>query len=240
MNTDELKAKAIAASRYPGPWKWNEQGWLVGPDPDDDDPDFGTIIVESPGHCSGPTAVYLAAVDPTTIMRLIEFAERQSMLLAQTGAIADERTRERDQLRAAMPAGLAFEQLISQIRRLRRTPCPTMGFDPAGGPGTRSIRNELAELEAEEPGTSAWRSELLDVFTCAAHLMIAADMLVDASVAEQAASLRARLDHIDRGGTWAEAKQMETCPACSGGGGGGGGDDGGDCLSCRGCGFRIG
>lgn len=147
----------------------------------------------------------------TELQRALEDGKRQAMLRAQAVAVAEERTRERDQLRAAMPAGLAFELLVAQIRRLRRTACETMAFDPASGSAemVKALRREFAELDAEQTGSIAWQREALDVFTCALHMLIAADMLVDVSVAEQASKLGARLDHIDRGGTWADAKAIE-------------------------------
>jgi hypothetical protein len=167
-------------------------------------------------ECCDGTPVDLAR-HVTAVQRAIEDGRRQAMLRDQAVAVAEERTRERDKLRAAMPAGLAFELLIAQERRLRRTKCPTMSFDPSAGPVEMiaAVKREIAELEAEEPGTDAWRSEALDVFSCALHLLIAADMTIDDALAAQASKLGARLDHIDGGGTWEGAKEAERGDACT-------------------------
>lgn len=140
---------------------------------------------------------------------------RPEMLLAQALATATKRTRERDQLRAAMPTGLAVELLLAQIRRLRRTPCETMGFDPTEGHTTASARRELDELDAEEVGSEAWVAEWLDTLSCVLHMGVGAGLRIDEVVAGQAAKLGRRLDHIDAGGTWKGAKQKERGEPCT-------------------------
>lgn len=97
--TDDLKAKALAiAEIFPGPWGWNEQGWLCGPDPKGD-PDFGTIIVDSPEYSTGTVADYLAAVDPGTILALIEERDDARREACEVTAIAQDGDDHADNLR---------------------------------------------------------------------------------------------------------------------------------------------
>ena len=125
-----------------------------------------------------------------------------------------EREASLRRLELAQPARKAngLDQLLAQIRRLRRTPCPTMSFKHDGGAIEliEALKRELAELEAEPLGFKGWWDEALDVVTVALHLLVAVNRApVGSSLVRQAAKLRRRLDHVDAGGTWAEAKELE-------------------------------
>lgn len=67
----ELRLKAEAAT--PGPWAWiDDEPWLCAPDPGGDQ-DGGTIVIEvSWDFTDGPNTEYLAAVDPTTVLALLD------------------------------------------------------------------------------------------------------------------------------------------------------------------------
>lgn len=148
--------------------------------------------------------------------------ERAGTLRRQAQATAEKRTAERDKLREAMPTGLAVEALLAQIKRLRRTPCETMGFNPASGVGPirAALDREIVELdEACVRDTGALRlssdwseatvAEWRDVLTVVLHMGVAAGLRPDVEIAAQASKLGRRLDHIDAGGTWAAAKDLE-------------------------------
>lgn len=107
----------------------------------------------------------------------------------------------------------AIAALAEQIERLRRSPCPTMGFDPTQGPeaAAASIAAELAELGEELPGTPEFESEALDVFTCALHMLLACPGLdLGEALGVQAEKLRRRLDVMALGSSWAQAKLLES------------------------------
>jgi hypothetical protein len=142
------------------------------------------------------------------VERLVTDRDRQ--LREQAEAVCVRRTAELERLRSAAPMGFALEALAREIQRLRRTPCPTMEFDPlTSGRSSGSIRAEIEELDAESFGSDGWRAEVLDVLTCALHLVLATGDRPDEMFAAQAAKLRRRLDVVDAGGTWAEAKAAE-------------------------------
>lgn len=100
--------------------------------------------------------------------------------------------------------------LVEQIERLRRN---------AGSPGMRhgisptqvlaALRSEASEVGEEEPGTPDAVREAAGCVAVALHLIIAHGGQPDVELAEEAARLRKRLDHVEAGGTWAEAKARE-------------------------------
>lgn len=106
--------------------------------------------------------------------------------------------------------GPAFVELVQQIRRLRRTPCPTTGFDFSEAGVMRSLEHERAELVgATEPEHRRGEAgDMLGVMIDLADLVAGDGLLLDV-VRGQVEKLRFRLDHIDAGGTWASAKAAE-------------------------------
>lgn len=109
------------------------------------------------------------------------------------------------------PLSLGFGELVEQVVRLRRTQCPTMGWQSNSGPAGQiaAIDRELAELKLEEPGTEDFAAEAADLLTTIINLLVSADLDPSNVAKMQADKLARRLDHIDRGGTWAGAKADE-------------------------------
>jgi hypothetical protein len=73
----DLRAKAEAAT--PGPWTWaGDEPWLCAPDLAHVVEDgSGTIVVESNWESAeGHDAEYLSAVDPTTVLALLDAVDR--------------------------------------------------------------------------------------------------------------------------------------------------------------------
>ncbi len=106
--------------------------------------------------------------------------------------------------------GQAFADLVVQVRRLRRKPCPTMQFGFTETELRAAMVRELEELvDAEDP--KARRGESGDVLGIGVNLAhaVAGDDGVLAVVQGVAGKLKFRNDHIEAGGTWVSAKELE-------------------------------
>ena len=143
--------------------------------------------------------------------------ERLLDLLADTLRTAERRTRERDEALARLRAhrvdaelGHALRSLDDAVGRLRRAkPCPTMGFAPADPiDNAKSMIREIDELLAEDAGSADARSEVRDVITVALNLAQAHGLDLASGLLEQA-ELNARVDALEAGQTWTEAKAAE-------------------------------
>lgn len=99
---------------------------------------------------------------------------RAQELRRQAEKTCERRTAELEGLRPAE----GFVELARQIRRLRQTQCPTMGWqsnsDPAGQ--IAAVERELAELKLEQPGTEAFAAEAADLLTTVINLLVSADL----------------------------------------------------------------
>lgn len=146
--------------------------------------------------------------------------QRAQDLLAQARAQCERRTEQRDQARVIAQRlaeeaafGRALLDMLEQIRRLRRTPCPTQGFGFEIEDIEGVVENELAETRDEIPGSPRARAESIDLLGGALHLALVHHHMSDAGVLAGMLAwiekIRRRLDHVDAGGTWAEAKRNE-------------------------------
>lgn len=106
--------------------------------------------------------------------------------------------------------GHALRSLDDAVGRLRRAkPCPTMGFAPADPiDNAKSMIREIDELLAEDAGSADARSEVRDVITVALNLAQAHGLDLASGLLEQA-ELNARVDALEAGQTWTEAKAAE-------------------------------
>lgn len=138
--------------------------------------------------------------------------ERALNLLADARAVAERRTFERDEANSALAAqaadaayGRALRSLIWTIRRLRLTTSEeTFGMSLA-----EHMRSELDEVEGEEPGSPQAQAECGDVLALALNLAEEHCADVVAELVRVEAKLRERLDMLDGGRTWDEAKEIQ-------------------------------
>ncbi len=174
-------------------------------------PDPESRLVDSGSACE---SYFEALADEQELRRQLRRAQE---LREQSIAVCERRTEERDRTRALNrkltdEAGLgrALQDLVDQVTRLRRTSCPTMkfGFEPIDL--IDALASELGELLAEDPGTDGARAEVRDTLTLAVHIAIANDQPMLEGLHAAARKLRRRLDFIDAGGTWAQAKAFES------------------------------
>lgn len=145
--------------------------------------------------------------------------ERARMLVADLREQVERRTAERDEALAvaktqqvASGYGRALLEVAAVLRRLRRTPCPTMALGFTWIDVASAVASELGEVCREPEGSPAAQAECADLVAASIHLAIAngmrdADLL--AALQRWAEKIKARLDHVDGGGTWKEAKAME-------------------------------
>lgn len=138
---------------------------------------------------------------------------RDRMLRQQAEIVCERRTRERDEARAALEAqaidvarGRALTELGAQIERLRRTTPEQTPFDFDPESVAKVVIREVSEVLAEDAGSIAARRECADVIAGALHLLIVHGGNPVEALAGVAAKLRARLDLVDQGLTWDEAK----------------------------------
>lgn len=116
---------------------------------------------------------------------------------------------ERERVEAAY--GRALLRMLEQLRRLRRA--AAAGRLPVGDMGrdaqAAAIRLELHEALAEPHGSEAEAREIIDVLSTVLQLYIGAgndDAMLLADIGEGAERLCSRLDLVDAGLTWSEAK----------------------------------
>ena len=133
----------------------------------------------------------------------VKVCERRTAELVQARALADRLTDD-----AAL--GRAVQALIDQIVRLRRTPCSTQGFGFSPAEIADAARSEIDEVEREPVGSTRAQHETLGVVATALHLTLAHGTPLLAGLHAEAEKLRGRLDRIDAGGTWTDAKADES------------------------------
>lgn len=110
-------------------------------------------------------------------------------------------------------AGRALLALVSQIKRLRMNPCPTMGFGFTCSEIATSVEAEVNEVRAEDPCSPAARIETAGVIGTALHLALVHGADPVEAIEGEAVKLRRRLDVVEAGGTWVEAKALERAEA---------------------------
>jgi len=134
----------------------------------------------------------------------------------QSSAVCERRTRELEALRSQLDRqrtdamlGAAVRELTEQLRRLRRNPCESMrfGFEPDSI--AAAAISEVAEVQAEPIGSDAAKRETGGVLACALHLMLVHNAPLTWTIEAEARRLRRRLDFVEAGGTWEEAKAAE-------------------------------
>jgi hypothetical protein len=121
-------------------------------------------------------------------------------------ALVRLRIADRDAVFGRAVLGLANELLRLRAMMEQRPDA----FTTDGSPESIAIvlANELAEVNAEQPGSEAAQRECGDVFAAAVHLLLAHDACLLEEVDTVLAKIEARLDAMDEHGcTWAEAKQ---------------------------------
>lgn len=108
-----------------------------------------------------------------------------------------------------LPGQHVLAELEHEIHRLRANHCPTMKFGFSPAEIADAVRAELAEVAAEVVGSDRAREESAGVIAVAVHLAIAHGANLNEVLGAEAKRLRARLDHMEGGGTWAGAKELE-------------------------------
>lgn len=107
------------------------------------------------------------------------------------------------------PGGGVLADLQREIHRLRDHWCPTMSFGVSAPEIADAVKAEVDEVLAEEIGSELARKEAAGVLAVAVHLAVVHGADVEAVLADEVRRLHARLDHVEAGGTWAEAKAIE-------------------------------
>ena len=167
-------------------------------------PDPESRLVDDGRACE---SYFEALADEQELRRQLRRAQE---LRDQSVAVCERRTEERDRCRALNrkltdEAGLgrALQDLVDQVTRLHRTPCQTMGF------GFGPFELTVALASEAYPGSDRARAEVRDILTLGVHIAIANDQPMLEGLHAAARKLRRRLDFIDAGGTWAQAKDFE-------------------------------
>jgi hypothetical protein len=144
---------------------------------------------------------------------------RAAMLIDGERSVCERRTAERDealaitrQLATEAAYGRAFLGMLATLGRLRRSSCSTMAFGFSADETEQVVAAELAEVMAEHEGSDRAKAECVDVLAASVHLGVAhgmrpADLL--AGMQAWTDRIARRLDHVDAGGTWSEAKAAE-------------------------------
>jgi hypothetical protein len=84
-----------------------------------------------------------------------------------------------------------------------------MAFGIGPSDVANAVRAEVDEVEAEPVGSGRAQDESIQVVTSALHLSIVHGSTLRDGLYREMHRLRARLDHVDAGGTWAGAKECE-------------------------------
>ena len=106
--------------------------------------------------------------------------------------------------------GTLLNELAIQIHRLRKNVgSPGMPHGKSPEEVLAALRSEANEVEAEDPGSEAARREAVGCLAVAAHLIISHGGDVGDELAKEVDRLSYRLDVVESGGTWAEAKASE-------------------------------
>ncbi len=156
---------------------------------------------------------------------------RAELLRDQAVAICERRTRELEDARAMLARqlpshllglavlGLAVLDMAAQLERLHDHPCPTMAVEPkrTTASAVAAATAELDEVAREEQGSPAAQAEAVDVFAAALRVVLVQDApgiapLV-AGFDAWTAKIKARLDFVEQGHTWAQAKEVERVDA---------------------------
>lgn len=133
--------------------------------------------------------------------------------LAAGRARADDMERELSTLRR-MARRAVLPDLQRQVLRLREHRCPTMKFGISCREIADAVKSEVDEVLAEPEGSVLARTEAAGVLAVAAHLAMAHGALdLEDLLREETDRLRGRLDCMDRGLTWEEAKAVERAAA---------------------------
>lgn len=112
-------------------------------------------------------------------------------------------------VREEVRAGQALLGLVEQIERLRKNPCPAMGFGFDHDDIASAVESEVAEVRAEIPGSRPAKTETAGVLATALHLVIVHGSDPVEAIGGETEKLRRRLDVVEAGGTWAEAKALD-------------------------------
>ena len=139
---------------------------------------------------------------------------RDHTLRLQAETTCARRTIELEDARSALARqaedaelGRAVRKLEAQTTRLGRTPGVPFEFTPDGA--AKAMANELAEVKDCEPGSPAARMELGDLLSTviSAFKIHRAPLLT--TVMAATSKLERRLDHVDAGASWDDAKRAD-------------------------------
>lgn len=103
-----------------------------------------------------------------------------------------------------------LDRLVEQIMRLRaHAGSPAVDLDLSREGVADALGRERSEVVAEQPGSPAARAESADCVSVAVHLIVAHGGDVEEQLEAAVEKLTKRLDHVEAGGTWEEAKKLE-------------------------------
>lgn len=154
---------------------------------------------------------------PSQATRRDRLAERLASALTRNESLIEQREVERAiNIRSRIDAayGRALLRMLEQSRRLRRFALAgRVPFDMSGRyPVAESVKRELAEVLAEERGTDLEADEIVDVLATVVQLFIGTgrgDAAFLEALDRGAERLATRLDAVDDGLTWDQAKARE-------------------------------
>ena len=138
-------------------------------------------------------------------------------MIEQTRQVCERRTSERDDARSELARlrdnarlGAALATLAEQHARLRANPCPTMKFGFSVTAAAEALRSEIDEVEGEQVRSAAAHREIGGMLSAALHFAKAHETPLVCVLEAEGDRLRARMDLVATGVTWAEAKAMES------------------------------
>jgi hypothetical protein len=132
-------------------------------------------------------------------------------------AINDDYQNHNQEAHRAFNAGMAFNDLLDQLERLRRAPPDMVPFSWAPGDVFGSLVDEFEELNqswnqdplADETKNDSVMGEARDLLSCILQLFIVSGHDPVDALKLASAKLRSRLDRVDAGLRWEDAKREE-------------------------------
>lgn len=120
----------------------------------------------------------------------------------------DDARSELARARRDIRLGAAVRGLVEQIERLRKNPPPPLDVSREGI--SAHVVSEVGEVANELAGSPAAQRECAGVIATSLHLAIAEESPLVRIIEDEADRLQRRLDRVEAGGTWEDAKAEES------------------------------